>query len=129
MNFKDFLNICWNLLGAYLIVASVVIAHDYSKHPEKYVAIDKRPQQQLEETKDKYFGQGVVTIPDWQYNASTIAECKPMQNWMDIFNKWLKPAFWLTILLVFVSFGYRHREKIVSFLEKAEETNKPEEKI
>lgn len=119
MNFKDILNICWNLLGVYLIVASLVIAYDYKHHPEKYVAIDKRPSQQMAEAKEEFYGMAELTIPDWQYNASTIAECKPMQNWMIIFNTWLKPAFWITIILVFVSFGYRHR----SFFEKIAEAN------
>lgn len=113
----------WNLLFLYAVVGGFLIMYDAEKHPELYYVIESRPQDNLV-YEDPNILQSTNTfqvIPEWNYRASTIQECKPMMNLLDKFDRYINPAWSAFIILAVVSVIVFYWDSIKKAAKKFEE--------
>ena len=106
----------WNLSLLYVLVFMVVVWQDAKANPELYGLVEERPPpEELSKLGE-----------EWQKEASTIAECKPMVNFLDLYNRWIEPLVFFILIMAFVTFLVDNAERIKRFSDDAETADKEE---
>ena len=92
------------IIKCYLVFIIGFLLYNYYVHPESLNVVSVRPPEGQTITYDEYGN--TLLLPEWASKSSTIEECKPLATLMDIYNKYLKPFFYLFVLSSLLNIGY-----------------------
>ena len=99
---KKILKIIWNILFIYLICVMVYVWFDAQNNPQYYALVSERPVKDTSTNSNILIGSQDQFIPDWQYEASTMEECKPLVHIMGIYDIAIKPFVWVLLIVILI---------------------------
>ncbi len=98
----------WNIIMIWFIIAAFIVWEDAKTNPQLYGLVEERPTAQE-------IGPG----QEWMLEASTFSECKPVVQYMQVYNKYFKPIIYFMVLMVVFSPIARNWKRIKEGLDRA----------
>ena len=97
---KKIIKIAWNLMFIYLICVMIYVWFDAQNNPQYYAVVSERPVKDTATDSNILIGNQDQFIPQWQYEASTMQECKPLVHIMGIYDILIKPFVWVLLIII-----------------------------